>query len=91
MEANKKIKSVRSILKSLTRSEGKLLASTLLASPVPTDMHDAEERSNKLVRMWEGIGGVEDAKEGLMDLVFPLMEQHNSMMKQAFSTSSDND
>lgn len=86
-----KIKSVRSILKSLTRSEGKLLASTLLASPVPTHMHDAEERSTKLVGIWEGIGGIEDAKEGLMDLVFPLMEQHNSMMKQAFSTNSEND
>ena len=72
------IKSVQSVLKSLTRTEGRLLTSTLLS---PNEENDAfqnpNERHERIIKMWDGIGGLEDIKEGLMDLVFPLMESHH--------------
>jgi len=78
------VKSVQSVLKSLTRTEGKILSSTLLS---PTENQDHvpgnipasanKERNEKvIIQMWDEIGGLENVKEGLMDLVFPLMDAH---------------
>jgi SpoVK/Ycf46/Vps4 family AAA+-type ATPase len=67
-------KNVRSVLKSLTRTEGRLLENTLL-SPSDVEHVDqfSDDRQTRLIQMWNDIGGLEDVKEGLMDLVFPLM------------------
>lgn len=75
------IKSVQSVLKSLTRTEGKLLSSTLLSpcddgTEYKTVRHAKGETNQSIIKMWHDIGGLEDVKEGLMDLVFPLMDNH---------------
>jgi SpoVK/Ycf46/Vps4 family AAA+-type ATPase len=80
-EGMRPIKSVQSVLKSLTRTEGRLLSSTLL-SPCDDDSHvyrtkgEEKEKNQNIIQMWDDIGGLDDVKEGLMDLVFPLMDNH---------------
>jgi len=77
-EGSPTLKSVQSVMKSLTRTEGRLLSSTLL-SPVEkdSDSKDPSAREKRLLKMWNDIGGLEDVKEGLMDLVFPLIERNH--------------
>ena len=71
------VKSVRSVLKSLTRTEGRLLENTLLSPSEAVDLHkSSNDRQRRLVQIWGDIGGLEDVKEGLMDLVFPLMNNN---------------
>ena len=74
------IKSVANILKSLTRTEGQLLSNTLL-SPIDTKenymLMSGADRLARVQGMWDEIGGLEDVKQSLWDLVFPLlMSQH---------------
>lgn len=69
-------KNVRQVLKSLTRVEGRLLASTLLSPSFTIDVSNGNrKRSVDMVKAWTQVGGLEDVKEGMLDLVFPLMEQ----------------
>ena len=77
-EGSPTLKSVQSVMKSLTRTEGRLLSNTLL-SPVDNDndSKDPSAREKRLLKMWNDIGGLEDVKEGLMDLVFPLIERNH--------------
>lgn len=73
----RKGKSVRQVLKSLTRVEGRLLANTLLSpSTISDDKREARNHKDslKVVKAWAQVGGLEDVKEGMLDLVFPLME-----------------
>jgi SpoVK/Ycf46/Vps4 family AAA+-type ATPase len=70
-------KSVRQVLKSLTRVEVRLLANTLLSpSSILDDKREAGMHKDSLnvVKAWTQVGGLEDVKEGMLDLVFPLME-----------------
>ncbi len=81
---HKPTKSVQSVLKSLTRSEGKLLSSTLLspmgennnANGDMSSITQQQQSTQNVLQMWKGIGGLEEAKDGLLDLAFPLMEKH---------------
>ena len=83
-------KSVRSILKTLTRAEGRLLTSALLSPnevdnnilPIPQNSND---RNKRVIKLWDDIGGLEDVKEGLMDIVFPLMDS------RIYASESDDD
>ena len=73
-------KSVQHVLKSLTKTEGRLLSSALLS---PADDGDdgilaagssaAQDRQSRMTSMWNDIGGLGDVKDGLLDLVFPLL------------------
>ena len=70
-------KSVRQVLKSLTRVEVRLLANALLSpSSILDDKREAgmQKDSLNVVKAWAQVGGLEDVKEGMLDLVFPLME-----------------
>lgn len=69
---NPKVKTVQSVLKSLTRTEAKILSSTLIAHNGGNE-RDLNKKQELLLNMWNNIGGLDDVKEGLMDLVFPLM------------------
>jgi hypothetical protein len=72
--------SVQHVLKSLTRTEGRLLSSTLL-SPADDDdfgkesavSSDTDARREQINGMWNSIGGLGDVKDSLLDLVFPLL------------------
>lgn len=74
---------VRTVLKSLTRTEGRLLSNVLLSpiddggDTVPNiaggDAESAERKQRHISRMWNGIGGLEHIKEALLDLVFPML------------------
>jgi len=85
--AKNNIKTVQSVLKSLTRTEGQLLSSTLLS---PLDLNDeiynrmrngsgssnsdyASRRKQAVKEMWDDIGGLDDVKESLLDLIFPML------------------
>jgi len=64
---------VEGIMKSLTRAEGNVLSQSLLSpmdSGVVVDDMNSEEAATK---KWNEIGGLEDAKESLLDLAFPLL------------------
>ena len=78
--------SVQHVLKSLTRTEGRLLSSTLLSpaddgdfgigtGPVASDTVVRREQIND---MWNSIGGLGDVKDSLLDLVFPLLRNQAS-------------
>ena len=71
---NPKVKTVQSVLKSLTRTEAKLLSSTLIAHSGGNEQ-DLNKKQELLLNMWNNIGGLDDVKEGLMDIVFPLMDR----------------
>lgn len=75
-EGSPALKSVQSVMKSLTRTEGRLLSNTLL-SPLDdgNENQDTGAREVRMIKMWDDIGGLNDVKEGLMDLVFPLMQK----------------
>ena len=59
---------VEGVMKSLTRTEANLLAQSLM-SPNPTGLSPDES----VMAAWEAIGGLGDAKESLLDLVFPFL------------------
>ena len=73
--------SVQHVLKSLTRTEGRLLSSTLLSPADDGDFgigkgpvaSDADARREQINDMWNSIGGLGDVKDSVLDLVFPLM------------------
>jgi len=75
---------VEGIMKSLTRAEGNVLSQSLL-SPMDSggmavdDINSEEVATSK----WNDIGGLEDAKESLLDLAFPLLP--------TATTSNEND
>lgn len=87
---------VRHVLKSLTRTEGRLLSNALLspiddvgdaaANIVGGDTESAECRQKRIAKMWNDIGGLEQVKEALLDLVFPML-----MLKQQTAHLPDND
>jgi len=78
---------VRHVLKSLTRTEGRLLSNALLspidgggdvaANVVGGDTETLERKQKRISQMWNDIGGLEHVKEALLDLVFPML-----MLKQ---------
>ena len=93
-----RLPSVRGVLKSLTRTEGRLLSSTLF-SPLddddgggdsggggPFDPAVQERKRKKVVGMWDEIGGLEDVKDALLDLIFPMM-----MLKQQTGREGNGD
>lgn len=59
---------VEGVLRSLTRTEANILAQSLLD---PNPMGSSPDESAKAA--WEAIGGLGDAKESLLDLVFPFL------------------
>lgn len=59
---------VEGVLRSLTRTEANILAQCLMA-PNPTGLSPDESAR----AAWEAIGGLGDAKESLLDLVFPFL------------------
>lgn len=75
--------SVQHVLKSLTRTEGRLLSSTLLspaddanigAGSADTSISpDANARRDQINELWNSIGGLGNVKDSLLDLVFPLL------------------
>ena len=77
-------RTVQTILKSLTRTEGQLLSNTLLSpidfqgqSGMVHNMGNMQRRTDLIMQKWDEIGGLEDVKESLLDLVFPML-----MLKQ---------
>ena len=72
-------RSVESVIKSLTRSEGNVLSQTLL-----TPVDDAPFQGNNqdlesvATNTWNAIGGLAQAKESLLDLAFPLLPSSSS-------------
>jgi len=74
---------VEGIMKSLTRAEGNVLSQSLL-SPMDSGMVADDINSEEVATSkWNDIGGLEDAKESLLDLAFPLLP--------TATTSNDND
>ena len=73
--------SVRHVLKSLTRTEGRLLSSTLLSPADDIDFgagsadvsSDTNTRRDQINDLWNSIGGLGNVKDSLLDLVFPLL------------------
>eukprot|EP00573_Skeletonema_grethae_P006932 CAMPEP_0201710422 /NCGR_PEP_ID=MMETSP0578-20130828/58624_1 /ASSEMBLY_ACC=CAM_ASM_000663 /TAXON_ID=267565 /ORGANISM="Skeletonema grethea, Strain CCMP 1804" /LENGTH=458 /DNA_ID=CAMNT_0048199453 /DNA_START=1 /DNA_END=1377 /DNA_ORIENTATION=+ len=71
-------RTVESIVKSLTRSEGNVLSQTLL-TPLDGGIVDGEKQQSAdsaaeaATQAWNNIGGLADAKESLLDLAFPLL------------------
>jgi len=73
--------SVQHVLKSLTRTEGRLLSSTLLSPADDVDFgigagpaaSDTDARREQINDMWNSVGGLGDVKDSLLDLVFPLL------------------
>ena len=78
--------SVQHVLKSLTRTEGRLLSSTLLSPADDGDFgigtvpvaSDTVVRREQINDMWNSIGGLGDVKDSLLDLVFPLVRNQVS-------------
>ena len=89
---------VQYVLKSLTQTEGYLLSNSLLS---PIDLQDENggigtgttttANNNGLQQMWNAIGGLEDVKEGLLDIAFPLMAmfQHQNQQQQQNENSHE--
>ncbi len=71
-------RTVESIVRSLTRSEGNVLSQTLL-TPLDGGIVDgkkqqtADSAAEAATQAWNNIGGLADAKESLLDLAFPLL------------------
>lgn len=73
--------SVQHVLKSLTRTEGRLLSSTLLSPADDVDFgagsadvsSDTITRRDQINDLWNSIGGLGNVKDSLLDLVFPLL------------------
>ena len=73
--------SVQHVLKSLTRTEGRLLSSTLLSPADDIDFgagsadvsSDTITRRDQINDLWNSIGGLGNVKDSLLDLVFPLL------------------
>ena len=77
--SSKEKRTVESIVRSLTRSEGNVLTQTLL-TPLDGGLVDGEKQQQSAdsaaaaaTRAWNNIGGLADAKESLLDLAFPLL------------------
>ena len=81
--------SVRGVLRSLTQTEGRLLSSTLLS---PADGKGGEggeslvlpdrDRRERITEMWNSIGGLDHVKDGLLDLVFPILHRQQQQQQQ---------
>ena len=76
--SSKEERTVESIVRSLTRSEGNVLSQTLL-TPLDGGLVDGEKQQSAdsaaaaATLAWNNIGGLADAKESLLDLAFPLL------------------
>ena len=76
--SSKEKRTVESIVRSLTRSEGNVLTQTLL-TPLDGGLVDGEKQQSAdsaaaaATLAWNNIGGLADAKESLLDLAFPLL------------------
>mmetsp|Transcript_4687 Transcript_4687/g.9802 ORF Transcript_4687/g.9802 Transcript_4687/m.9802 type:complete len:601 (+) Transcript_4687:1174-2976(+) len=76
--SSEETRTVESIVRSLTRSEGNVLTQTLL-TPLDGGLVDGEKQQSAdsaaaaATQAWNNIGGLADAKESLLDLAFPLL------------------
>mmetsp|Transcript_1865 Transcript_1865/g.2844 ORF Transcript_1865/g.2844 Transcript_1865/m.2844 type:complete len:661 (+) Transcript_1865:51-2033(+) len=61
-------KTAESVLRSLTRAEGQMLANCLLTPDIVKGPGGNEGE----LSAWDSIGGLSDVKEGMLDLVYPL-------------------
>ncbi len=56
---------------------------------------DNDKKGEKIVQMWNEIGGLEDIKEGLLDIAFPLMtifqQQPQQPQQSQYEDTYDND
>ena len=72
-------RSIESVIKSLSRSEGNVLSQTLLTpvddAPFQGNNQDLESAA---ANAWNAIGGLTQAKESLLDLAFPLLPSNSS-------------
>lgn len=65
-------RTVETVLKSLTRSEGNVLSQTLL-TPSEDALFNQHDPASTAAKAWNAIGGLAHAKELLLDLAFPLL------------------
>ena len=65
-------RTVESVIKSLTRSEGNVLSQTLL-TPMNDGSSNQDSPESAATKAWNAIGGLAQAKESLLDLAFPLL------------------
>ena len=76
--SSEETRTVESVMKSLSRSEGNILTQTLLT---PLDcgfvnggrQQSIDAAAAEATQAWDNIGGLADAKESLLDLAFPLL------------------
>ena len=81
--------SVRGVLRSLTQTEGRLLSSTLLSPAGGKGGEGGEslvlpdrDRRERITEMWNSIGGLDHVKDGLLDLVFPILHRQQQQQQQ---------
>eukprot|EP00956_Cyclotella_meneghiniana_P018330 scaffold30514_cov73-Cyclotella_meneghiniana.AAC.3 len=65
-------RTIESVIKSLTRSEGNVLSQTLL-TPNEDASFNHQDPASTAAKAWNAIGGLAHAKESLLDLAFPLL------------------
>lgn len=84
-------KNVGRVLKSLSKIEGQLLYDTLLS---PLEEEDGSisilESNSQLVDVWKEIGGLDEVKAALLDLVFPMI-QYNEPHSSTKNSVVEND
>ncbi|KAL7529483.1 hypothetical protein ACHAWF_002999 [Thalassiosira exigua] len=78
-DANGSTRSVEDVVRSLTRSEGNVLAQTLL-TPLDGGIvgSDMDSSAAAAADAWNAIGGLSKAKESLLDLAFPLLPRSDT-------------
>lgn len=83
-------RTVETIVKSLTRSEGNVLSQTLLT---PMDgglvVGSKVESEAAAAEAWNAIGGLVEAKESLLDLAFPLLPSQSTSSQSDTVESND--
>eukprot|EP00957_Ditylum_brightwellii_P085757 6524143-Ditylum_brightwellii.AAC.1 len=84
---------VEHVLKSLTKTEGFILSNTLLAPLHHDVLNNGDDGRNsrsfeEQQQMWDDIGGLYEAKESLLDLIFPLLASSSSTTATTIIPSS---
>ncbi|KAL9180166.1 hypothetical protein ACHAXT_008136 [Thalassiosira profunda] len=77
---------VEEVVGSLTRAEGNVLSQTLL-TPLDGGLLDGGnelDSATAAAAAWNAIGGLEQAKESLLDLAFPLLPQQSASNKNDY-------
>jgi len=83
---NSSHRTVEGIVRSLSRSEGNVLAQTLL-TPLDGGLVDGDittESPAAATAAWNAIGGLPNAKESLLDLAFPLLPTQSDPESNAY-------